>query len=128
MLRSRTIALSHRGHLGIVKTKQNLRTKVWWPKIDKQAEQHVKECLTCQISGNPEPPPPLANVSPPIEPWSCVHVDFYGPMPTGEHILVMLDETTEFPEVEIMTKTTAFLTITAFDKVFAQHGLPHHID
>ena len=88
----------------------------------------MKECLTCQISGNPEPPPLLANVSPPIEPWSCVHVDFYGPMPTGEHILVMLDETIEFPEVEIMTKTTAFLTITAFDKVFAQHGLPHHID
>ena len=123
-LRSRTIALAHRGHLGIVKTKQNLRTKVWWPKVDKQAEQHVKECLTCQISGNPEPPPPLAVVSPPIEPWSCVHVDFYGPTPTGEHILVMLDETTGFPEVEIMTKTTAFLTIRAFDKVFARHGLP----
>ena len=37
-LRSRTIAPAHRGHLGIVKTKQNLRTKVWWPKVDKQAE------------------------------------------------------------------------------------------
>ena len=36
----------------------------------------------------------------------------------------MLDETTGFPEVEIMTKTTAFLTIRAFDKVFARHGLP----
>ena len=63
-LRSRTIALAHRRHLEIVKTKQNLRTKVWWPKVDKQAEQHVKECLTCQISGNPEPP--LAVLSPPI--------------------------------------------------------------
>ena len=51
-------------------------------------------------------------------------MDFYGPTPTGEHILVMLDETTGFPEVEIMTKTTAFLTIRAFDKVFARHGLP----
>ena len=36
----------------------------------------------------------------------------------------MLDETTGFPEVEIMTKTTAFLTIRAFNKVFARHGLP----
>ncbi|CAB4001363.1 Hypothetical predicted protein, partial [Paramuricea clavata] len=73
--------------------------------LDKEAEQHVKECLTCQISGNPEPPPPLAVVSPPMAPWSCIHVDFYGPAPTGEHLLVMLDETTGFPEVEIMNKT-----------------------
>ena len=51
-------------------------------------------------------------------------MDFYGPTPTGEHILVMLDGATGFPEVEIMTKTTAFLTIRAFDKVFARHGLP----
>ena len=82
-LRNRTLALAHRGHLGIVKTKQNLRTKVWWPRLDKEAEHHVKECLTCQISGNPEPPPPLAVVPPPMAPWSCIHVDFYGPAPTG---------------------------------------------
>ncbi|CAB3980121.1 Retrovirus-related Pol poly, partial [Paramuricea clavata] len=117
-----TLALAHRRHLGIVKTKQNLRTKVWWPRLDKQAEQHVKECLTCQISGNPEPPPPLAVIPPPMAPWSCIHVDFYGPAPTGEHLLVLLDETTGFPEVEIMNKTTAFHTIRAFEKVFARHG------
>jgi hypothetical protein len=126
-LRNRTLALAHRGHLGIVKTKQNLRTKVWWPRLDKEAEQHVKECLTCQISGNPEPPPPLAVVPPPMAPWSCIHVDFYGPAPTGEHLLVLLDETTGFPEVEIMNKTTAFHTIRAFEKVFARHGLPDTI-
>ena len=126
-LRNRTLALAHRGHLGIVKTKQNLRTKVWWPRLDKEAEQHVKGCLTCQISGNPEPPPPLAVVPPPMAPWSCIHVDFYGPAPTGEHLLVLLDETTGFPEVEIMNKTTAFHTIRAFEKVFARHGLPDTI-
>ncbi|CAB3990513.1 Transposon Tf2-9 poly [Paramuricea clavata] len=100
----------------ITSTKQNLRTKVWWPRLDKEAEQHVKECLTCQISGNPEPPPSLAVVPPPMAPWSCIHVDFYGPAPTGEHLLVLLDETTGFPEVEIMNKTTAFHTIQAFEK------------
>ena len=126
-LRNRTLALAHRGHLGIVKTKQNLRTKVWWPRLDKEAEQHVKECLTCQISDNPEPPPPLAVVPPPMAPWSCIHVDFYEPAPTGEHLLVLLDETTGFPEVEIMNKTTAFHTIRAFEKVFARHGLPDTI-
>ncbi|CAB4028823.1 Transposon Tf2-9 poly, partial [Paramuricea clavata] len=91
-LRNRTLALVHRGHLGIVKTKQNLRTK--------------------QLS-----------------PWSCIHVDFYGPAPTatGEHLLVMVDETTGFPEVEIMNKTPTSHTIRAFENVFARHGLPDTI-
>jgi transposase InsO family protein len=40
---------------------------------------------------------------------------------------VLLDETTGFPEVEIMNKTTAFHTIRAFEKVFARHGLPDTI-
>jgi hypothetical protein len=62
-----------------------------------------------------------------MAPWSCIHVDFYGQAPTGEHQLVLLDETTGFPEVEIMNKTTAFLTIRAFEKVFARHGLPDTI-
>jgi hypothetical protein len=62
-----------------------------------------------------------------MAPWSCIHVDFYGPAPTGQHLLVLLDETTGFPEVEIMNKTTAFHTIRAFEKVFARHGLPDTI-
>ena len=33
-LRQQTLQLSHEGHQGIVKTKQLLRTKVWWPGID----------------------------------------------------------------------------------------------
>mgnify|MGYP002803409651 FL=1 len=37
--------------------------------------------------------------------------------------MVMLDETTGFLELEIMTKTTAFLTIRD-EKVFALHRLP----
>ena len=37
-LQPRTLALAHEGHLGVVGTKQNLRTKVWWPGMDKAAD------------------------------------------------------------------------------------------
>ena len=36
--RQQTLMLAHEGHQGIVKTKQRLRTKVWWPGIDHKAE------------------------------------------------------------------------------------------
>ena len=44
-LRSRTLDIAHQGHQGIVKTKQLLRSKVWWPGIDKDAEKLVVNCL-----------------------------------------------------------------------------------
>jgi hypothetical protein len=44
ILQKKVLNLAHEGHQGIVKTKQRLRSKVWWPNIDKEAE---KECRTC---------------------------------------------------------------------------------
>ena len=41
-LRSRAVELAHLGHQGIVKTKQLIRDKVWFPGIDKLTEDKVK--------------------------------------------------------------------------------------
>ena len=48
-LQRHTLQLAHKGHQGIVKTKQLLRSKVWWAKIDKCAENYVRQCHACQI-------------------------------------------------------------------------------
>ena len=55
-LRKQVLDLVHEGHQGIVKTKQRLRTKVWWPGIDREAEQRCKSCHGCQLVGKPLPP------------------------------------------------------------------------
>ena len=34
-LRSTVLTIGHEGHLGVVSMKQPLRTKVWWPKLEK---------------------------------------------------------------------------------------------
>ena len=41
-LRSEVLRLAHEGHQGIVKMKTHLRTKVWWPKIDSDAEKFAE--------------------------------------------------------------------------------------
>ena len=46
-LRAQVLKLAHEGHMGIVKTKQRLRSKVWWPGIDKEAE---KVCNVMDVS------------------------------------------------------------------------------
>jgi len=40
-LKEQVISICHEGHLGIVKTKQLFRSKVWFPGIDKSVERRV---------------------------------------------------------------------------------------
>uniref|UniRef100_A0AAQ4Q6X4 Gypsy retrotransposon integrase-like protein 1 n=1 Tax=Gasterosteus aculeatus aculeatus TaxID=481459 RepID=A0AAQ4Q6X4_GASAC len=49
-LQERVLQLAHEGHQGIVKTKALLRTKVWFPDIDRKAEVAVRSCLACQAN------------------------------------------------------------------------------
>lgn len=42
--------LAHVGHMGIVKTKQLVREKVWFPSIDAEVEKAVQGCIPCQAT------------------------------------------------------------------------------
>ena len=52
-LRPRVLSLAHEGHPGIVSMKQRLRSKVWWPGIDREAEKFCKTCHGCQLVSSP---------------------------------------------------------------------------
>lgn len=67
-LRSQVVALAHEGHLGIVGTKQNLRTKVWWPGMEADAEKYCRSCHGCQITGKSSGPGPLRSTPLPVAP------------------------------------------------------------
>ena len=67
-LRKQTLALAHEGHQGIVKTKQLIREKVWFPKIDHEVEVLLSSCLACQANGRDTKPDPLTMSSLPPEP------------------------------------------------------------
>ena len=54
-LRPAALALAHEGHLGIVGTKTMLRSKVWWPAMDREAERHCRSCYGCQLVARPDP-------------------------------------------------------------------------
>ena len=90
-LQPRTLALAHEGHLGVVGTKQNLRTKVWWPGMDKAVERHCRACQECQLVAQPDPPEPIRSTSLPDGPWQDLAVDLMGPLPSGHSLLVIVD-------------------------------------
>ena len=108
-LRKQTLALAHEGHQGIVKTKQLIREKVWFPNIDREVEVLLSSCLACQANGPNTKPDPLTMSSLPPEPWHTVHIDFCGPFPSGEYRFVVIDAYSRFSEVDIVHSTKATL-------------------
>ena len=105
--RGRVLDLAHEGHQGLVKTKQRLRTKVWWAGIDKQVENRCKTCHGCQLVGLPIPPEPLRHTEFPSQPWIDLAADLMGPLPLGENVLVVVDYYSRYFEVDILTTVTS---------------------
>ena len=116
--------LAHEGHQGIVKVKARLRTKVWWPKIDSDAEQVYKSCHGYQVVGEFQVPEPMKRVKPPTGPWQDIAINLMGPLPTGESLLVVVDYYSRFYEVAIMCSTAAKRVVDVLTQIFSRYGFP----
>ncbi len=110
---ARAQALSHEGHLGIVGMKQRLRTKVWWPGMDRAAERHCKSCHGCQIVSRPDVPELLRPLPLPDGPWQDLAVDLLGPLPSKHSILVVVDYYSRFYEYDILPPPQLQMWLTA---------------
>jgi len=105
-----------------VKTKRQLRDKVWFPEIDRQTEQAVKACIACQATTPEYRSEPLSMSKLPDDEWTELSADFLGPLPSGDYLLVIMDEYSRFPVVEILQSTSAQTVIPTLDRVFAMLG------
>lgn len=126
-LRGKILELAHEGHPGISVMKRRLRSKVWWPKIDSDAEGYVKNCFGCTLVSAPSAPEPIKVKELPEIPWQNVALDYLGPLPSGHHILVVVDYYTRFFEVEIMKSIDARETIKRLRVMFTRFGFPSTI-
>jgi hypothetical protein len=121
-LQNGILILAHEGHPGMQKMKQRLRLKVWWPKVDKDVEEFVRSCKSCQLVGCSSKSEPLGVTRMPQEAWSQLAADFLGPIPSGEYLLVIIDYYSRYKIVEIMQNTTASALIDVFDRIFTKFG------
>ena len=119
------VDIAHEGHMGMTKTKTLVRENVWFPKIDRMVEEKVKSCLACQVTTPRNEREPLQMSELPTAPWTEVSIDF-GVAPTGssEYLLILIDDYSRFPVVELMGSTSAKAVIPRLDKIFSQFGIP----
>jgi hypothetical protein len=124
ILQQQIVDLAHEGHQGINKTKALLREKVWFVGIDSLVQRKIASCVACCANHDSKPREPLQMTPLPDRPWQKVSVDFYGPLPSGHYLFVVLDDYSRFPEVKILTSTSAQQTINALEEIFSSRGVP----
>ena len=88
--REHILAELHGGHPGGARMKSLARRFVWWPGMDHQIEETVKNCPECQQAQPAPPTAPLCSWQWPTRPWSRMHIDFAGPM-NNQTFLVIID-------------------------------------
>lgn len=125
-LRKRVLQLAHEGHPGESVMKRRLRSKVWWPLIDREAEKFVKSCQSCLMVSRPDRPPPMQRHTFPEKPWTYLAIDLLGPVPnTGdEYLVVLIDYYSRFVELEFIKPISSSAIISFLDDTFSRQGFP----
>ena len=113
----------HSGHPGMVRMKSLARSYVYWPGLDSQVEDIVRNCTHCATAAKLPVKTTLSSWPVPERPWARVHVDFAGPH-EGQNFMVVVDAYSKWPEIFIMDRTTTTATINQLQKLFAQFGMP----
>uniref|UniRef100_A0A5S6Q443 RNA-directed DNA polymerase n=1 Tax=Trichuris muris TaxID=70415 RepID=A0A5S6Q443_TRIMR len=116
----------HSEHPGIVRMKALARSVVYWPGLDQQIENIVRQCSACAMVAKLPAKTPPCSWPPADKCWSRVHVDYAGPV-EGRYLLVLVDAFSKWPEVFITEKITSSATISLLSRVFAQFGAPETI-
>ena len=101
--RKKVLEQIHQGHLGTSKCQYRARQCVYWPGINKDIEQLVEACATCQRHWPQEPRQPLKPTPPPEQPWQQLGADFI--MFDGSEYLVIVDYYSKMPIVWKMPKS-----------------------
>ena len=122
-LQQRVVDIAHAAHMGIEKTTSLIRTKCWFPRLHALVDKTVRSCIACQCN-TPETRTmaPLQMSRLPKSVWTELSADFAGPMPDGSYLLIIVDEYSRFPVVEVVHSTSADTVIPAFERVFATFG------
>ena len=122
VLRCKVLEHLHSGHNGINAMKAEARNWVWWPKINQDISEMIKNCSICFKNFHPNQAPVLSWSSP-GKSWSRVHVDYAGPL-DNKYILVVVDAYSTFIDVHVTSSRTSNVTIELLRKVFCNFGVP----
>nr|XP_022901108.1 uncharacterized protein K02A2.6-like [Onthophagus taurus] len=116
----------HSTHMGAAKMKEMARNYFWWPGLNSDIEKKAHNCENCRAVKDNPPKHQLHLWEWPREPWSRLHIDYFGPI-YNRYFLVIVDAHSKWIEVFPTRNTTSSFTNEVLSSLFARFGIPHHI-
>lgn len=117
------LKIAHETHQGVIRTKQFLRSKFYWPNMDTDVERMVKNCNACVLNQPLHEDQPLHPLELPPRPWTKIGVYLVGPI-QNVYILTVIDYYTSYPEAVVIADITSEIVTKEMMRIFARFGYP----
>ncbi|XP_039453069.1 uncharacterized protein K02A2.6-like [Culex pipiens pallens] len=121
--RKRIIRQLHRGHPGMDRMKSLARSYVYWPNVDDDVVQFVRQCKPCAAAAKSPTKATLESWPLPDRPWQRVHIDYAGPV-DGYYYFVIVDAYSKWPEIFRTRAITATATLDMLRETCSRYGNP----
>ena len=115
----------HEGHLGMEKCKRRARQCIYWPNMNNQIEQKIRQCGEGSKLLPSKPAEPLLPHVCPAKPWQKVGSDLFHW--AGKMYVIIVDYFSLWPEVYLLRKPDSTNVIHAIKEAFSQHGIPQEL-
>uniref|UniRef100_A0ABD2WYB9 RNA-directed DNA polymerase n=1 Tax=Trichogramma kaykai TaxID=54128 RepID=A0ABD2WYB9_9HYME len=118
------------GHLGSRKTYRRIATLYFWPNMQKDVNEYVKNCLICQQCKVEQfAPGGLMGRRQITQPWEMVAADITGPFPRSSagnrYLLIFMDMFTRYVEsIPIQKANGAMISQRLYSRIFMRFGVP----
>ena len=114
----------HSGHQGISKCRERAQQAVWWPGLNRQLEELVRNCPKC-CRERYQHAEPLMNTELPNLPWKKVATDLFH-WKTSTYLLIV-DYYSRYIEISKLNGQSSSQVITHTKSIFARHGVPQEV-
>jgi len=119
------------GHPGPERTEQRIRELYTFPKMSVLIQKYCKSCSSClSVKGAKPKPAPISNYPLPFKPFSRVHFDILGKLPTctntgNKYILVFKDYLTRYVELTpLSNRDTRTIAHALLNCIIKPHSTP----
>ncbi len=123
------------GHMGVLKTNEQLQRTFYWPSMLKSVKQYIQQCDSCQHNkaSTQLPIGLLQSLQVPGKRWETVTLDLITQLPTSRNgndaIIVFVDKLSKMVHYAATTTTCTSCDLARlfFDNVVRLHGVPRYI-
>lgn len=129
VLRRSLVESCHASHNGVEATLKLARANLFWPGMNTQIKDVVKQCVTCAKFAPSQANPPMRSHEIPIYPFQLASMDvfFAEYRGTKRSFLITVDHYSDFFELDILKDLTPESVIIACKENFARHGIPQRV-